>query len=250
MTVGDSLLVPSKKLWRWYHDNLSGFRLATAVKERHQHDFVVKTKNGKSKNIRVPILEVYNLGADMAIDEKQIGGDFYKILTNRKSGKIALLAKENNEPFVAKKFTYKSQKLPNGETILEALSRSRYLLYKYPQNWSETQRERAVALFELCPEIEKSYQLCCKFRAWYSKENVGRSVDEMRAELWLWYSEVDKENVMEMENFSSLVERNEGLILNYFVNGDTNAIVEATNSKIQRMITLNKGIKKQRIFLA
>ena len=53
-----------------------------------------------------------------------------------------------------------------------------------------------------------------------------------------------------MENFSSLVERNEGLILNYFVNGDTNAIVEATNSKIQRMITLNKGIKKQRIFLA
>ena len=33
-----------------------------------------------------------NLGADMAIDEKQIGGDFYTILTNRNSGKIALLA--------------------------------------------------------------------------------------------------------------------------------------------------------------
>ena len=28
----------------------------------------------------------------MAIDEKQIGGDFYTILTNRNSGKIALLA--------------------------------------------------------------------------------------------------------------------------------------------------------------
>ena len=185
MPVGDSLLVPNKKMWRWYHDNLSGFRLATAVKERHQHDFVVKTKNGKSKNIRVPILEVYNLGADMAIDEKQIGGDFYKILTNRKSGKIALLAKENNEPFVAKKFTYKSQKLSNGEMVFEALSRSRYLLYKYSQNWPETQREQAVALFELEPEIEKSYKLCCKFRVWYSKENVGRSVDEMRAELRL-----------------------------------------------------------------
>ena len=90
--VGDSLLVPSKKLWRWYHNNLSGFLSASAVKERHQQDFMVKTKNGKSKNIRVPILEVDNLGADMAIDEKQIGGDFYTILTNRNSGKIALLA--------------------------------------------------------------------------------------------------------------------------------------------------------------
>jgi len=90
--VGDSLLVPSKKLWRWYHDNLSGLLSASAVKERHQHDFMVKTKNGKSKNIRVPILEVDNLVADMAIDEKQIGGVFYTILTNRNSGKIALLA--------------------------------------------------------------------------------------------------------------------------------------------------------------
>jgi len=36
--------------------------------------------------------QVDNLGTDMAIDEKQIGGDFYTILTNRNSGKIALLA--------------------------------------------------------------------------------------------------------------------------------------------------------------
>ena len=53
---------------------------------------------------------------------------------------------------------------------------------------------------------------------------------------------------MEIENFSSLVERHEGFILNYFVNGDTNAIAEATNSKIQRMITLNKGIKNKEFF--
>jgi len=48
-----------------------------------------------------------------------------------------------------------------------------------------------------------------------------------------------------MDNFSSLVERPEGLILNYFVNGDTNAIAEAMNSKIQRMINLNKGTKNK-----
>ena len=78
---------------------------------------------------------------------------------------------------------------------------------------------------------------------------MGKSVDEMRADLRLWYSEVEKGGVLEMDNFSSLVERYEGLILNYFVNGDTNAIAEATNSKIQRMINLNKGTKTK-IFLA
>jgi len=77
---------------------------------------------------------------------------------------------------------------------------------------------------------------------------VGRSVDEMRAVLRLWYSEVEKGGVLEMENFSSLVERHKGLILNYFVKGDTNAIAEATNSKIQRMITLNKGTKNKEFF--
>jgi len=70
----------------------------------------------------------------------------------------------------------------------------------------------------------------------------------MRAELRLWCSEVEKGGVLEIDNFSSLVERHEGLILNYFVNGDTNAIAEATNSKIQRMITLNKGTKNKEFF--
>jgi transposase len=91
--------------------------------------------------------------------------------------------KENNKPFVAKKFTYKSPKLSNGETALEALSRSRYLLYKYPQDWTETQQERAIALFK-----------------------------------------------------------------DYFANCDTNAIAEAMNSKIQRMITINKGTINKEFF--
>ena len=77
---------------------------------------------------------------------------------------------------------------------------------------------------------------------------MGRSIDEMRTELRLWYSEVEKGGVLEMDNFSSLVERHECLILNYFVNGDTNAIAEAMNSKIQRMITLNKEIKNKEFF--
>jgi transposase len=157
--------------------------------------------------------------------------------------------KENQTTFIANKFIHKTPKLSNGETALELLSRTRFMLFKYPQDRTETQRERAVALFKIYPEIEKSYKLCCLFRDWYSKKNVGRTVDKMRQELQCWYSEVEREGVMEMKNFCSLVERHEGLILNYFVNGDTNAIAEAMNSKIQRMITLNKGTRNKEFFL-
>ena len=48
---------------------------------------------------------------------------------------------------------------------------------------------------------------------------------------------------MEMENFKSMVERHEGIIINYFVKGDTNAKAEAINSKIQRFIMTNQGTR-------
>ena len=53
---------------------------------------------------------------------------------------------------------------------------------------------------------------------------------------------------MEMENFKSLVERNESMILNYFVKGETNAKAEGINSKIQRFITINQGTRDRDFF--
>jgi transposase len=70
----------------------------------------------------------------------------------------------------------------------------------------------------------------------------------MRKSLNQWYLEVEKEAVMEMENFKSLVERNEGIILNYFVQGDTNAKAEAINSRIQRFIMTNQGTRDREFF--
>ena len=52
-------------------------------------------------------------------------------------------AKKIMNLLLPKNLPIKSQKLSNGETILEALSRSRYLLYEYSQNWPETQQERS-----------------------------------------------------------------------------------------------------------
>jgi hypothetical protein len=338
---GDSLLIEPKKLWRWYHDSLSGYLSADAVKRRHDHDIVIKEK-GESKVIRVPIFSMADMGKEMAIDEKQIGEEMHTILSNRQTGKIALLAqsvsakelinllpkfnfkgfdvktitrdlspsydwfcrqvfcnslhvadkfhiikelldscqdvrvryrqelltdkrlsyekfkeqehkrkqecKKTNQPFIAKKFIYHDSKASNGETLFELLARSRYLLYKYPDDWTSSQKQRSVALFNQYPEIEKSYKLSCSFRTWYRKENIGKEKDEMRKNLQQWYLEVDKEGVMEMENFKSMVERNEGIIINYFVKGETNAKAEAINSKIQRFIMTNQGTRDREFF--
>ena len=48
---------------------------------------------------------------------------------------------------------------------LEALARSRYLLFKNLQDWTNSQQSRANALFEKFPEIKKVYDRCwdCAF---------------------------------------------------------------------------------------
>lgn len=54
----------------------------------HENDITVKKReNEKERIIEVPISHEDNFGKKMAIDEKQIGKDFYTIISNRQSGK-------------------------------------------------------------------------------------------------------------------------------------------------------------------
>lgn len=60
----------------------------------HENDITVKKReNEKERIIEVPISHEDNFGKKMAIDEKQIGKDFYTIISNRQSGKIAMVTK-------------------------------------------------------------------------------------------------------------------------------------------------------------
>ena len=56
----------------------------------HENDVKIGSP-GKQKVIDVPIFEESNFGEKMAIDEKHIGEDFYTIISNRQTGKIAML---------------------------------------------------------------------------------------------------------------------------------------------------------------
>jgi transposase len=332
------LNLDSQLLWRWYRDHLSGFRESESTGEHYRHDLSLPG----GKTVRVPIYEPKNFGKEMAIDEKQIGEEMHTVLSNRQTGKIALLAEtmrfedleklldaesiecrnvENltrdlsplyagvgeklfpnssavadkfhiirslmdacqdvrvrlrqdslrekriqyqahkkkekerkneclaaDKKYVSEKFSYKEECLSNGETILESLARSRYLLFKYSDQWTLSQQKRAHALFEKFPEIQKVYHRCCEFRDWMKKENVGTSIPQQKKRLHGWMQKVEDDDVDEMLNFKSLVERNESTILNYFRAGATNAIAENINSQIQRFIMINQGTRDREFF--
>lgn len=321
------------KLYRWYKESLSGFTEQSQQQILHLYDTVdthlIEKETGQPKQVAVPILKEENMGEEMAIDEKMINGEYYTVLSNSRTGKIALLAATQrtsiltsliqhfgDKNFVVKWFTrdlsntydwvgrqvfmnaahvadkfhvlqhlfdslqdmrryyrhqlltqrrqqyeafkqqqkesatikkatfkYNEPKLANGETLRELLARSQYLLYKHPDQWSTSQQQRAQILFKQYPDIAKAYHLCIKFRQWFSKDNIGKKLSYLTKQLDQWYKTVNDAAIEEMLNFKSLVERHQGVILNYFVEGKTNAIAESINAKIQNFIHANLGTR-------
>ncbi len=63
-----------------------------------------------------------------------------------------------------------------------------------------------------------------------------------------WYENVEDAEIDEMFNFKTLIETNEQQIMNYFLKGETNAMAEGINSKIQRFISSNQGTRDRDFF--
>ncbi len=320
---------------------LSGFTSPSSKRRRHEHDISIK-RAGEVVKIRVPVLEINNIGEDMALDEKMIGTEVYSLLTNRADGKLAMIArthkaqeliqilgkyhsitykvksmtrdlsntydwvsrqifprasqiadkfhiikhvldamqdvriryrqelwrekrikfeaylyqeqerkaqcKEQGVVYKKSKYQYEEKTAHNGETYLKLLARSRHSLFKLPSDWTDSQKERSLALFKAFPEIKYAHHLCSIFRMWYNKYNIGLDINILQQKLKQWYKEVDIMNVAEMCNVKSMIQRNEGIILNYFKNGATNAIAENINSRIQRFYNLNNGARDIEFF--
>lgn len=138
------------------------------------------------------------------------------------------------------------QTFENGETEKTLLARSRYLLFKFNNQWAETQAERAGILFREFPEIKEAYDLTCSFRNFY-KCKVGPG-HRARESLEQWYEKTKKTKIEEIKNFRHTVKRHEGEILNHFEEGHTNAFAESLNNKIQSFVRSNYGIRDRDFF--
>lgn len=73
--------------------------------------------------------------------------------------------KENRGRKRIRKQKYKPQKLGNGETKVELLTRSRNQLSQSGEKWGEHKRERANIFFELYPQMLDGYSLICSVRS-------------------------------------------------------------------------------------
>lgn len=317
-TIGAFYDLPGKTIYTWYRQCLSGYPEALSSGEWGKDNFT----GSDNKPRMVPVLKPENLGAEMAVDEKMIDEEFYTVLTNRQTGKIALLAEtlrvdelnrlidkmdesrklvkeitadlspayerfcEQSFPgatVIADKFhvvkhiveavqamrlrlkqeelsalpANKKQRqqaeqvsrLPNGETRIEMLTRSRYLLFKKQETWTPSQQKRAQLLFDTYPQLQKAYQLTEQLRYWLDRKNIGKKEWELEKELIEWYDAAEQQKLPEIETLIRLIANNESKIMNYFISGKTNAKAEAMNSKIQRFIAANYGVRDTDFFL-
>lgn len=64
---------------------------------------------------------------------------------------------------------YVAKRYENGDTAKQLLARSRYLLFKSPNNWSVSQNQRAEILFREYPDLKQAFSLTHNLRMIYSK---------------------------------------------------------------------------------
>ena len=132
------------------------------------------------------------------------------------------------------------EKLENGQTKVELLSHSKYLLYKMPDQWTPGQRYRAKLLFDNFPSLADAYRKACEFRIWYTASPEEDRVQKYN-EITDWINTIGKGHPL--RTFADTLLDNLPEVLNYFINHDTNAIAESTNAKIQTAIFKNRGAR-------
>nr|WP_217636980.1 transposase [Flavobacterium degerlachei] len=138
------------------------------------------------------------------------------------------------------------QLLNNGDTVKQLLARSRYLLYKSKEKWTDSQEERAQLLFELYPDIKTAYALSQQIRAIYNSKNDKNVV---MLKLAHWYRKVEESGFKNFNIVLNTITVNYQSILNYFDNRSTNASAESFNAKIKAFRSQFRGVRKIDFFL-
>jgi len=152
---------------------------------------------------------------------------------------LILKAKAENKQYVP-------NLLSNGDSIKQLLARSRYLLYKSREKWTQNQKQRASMLFELYPDIKTAYNLSQQLRAIYNNHN-NKTI--AMTKLAHWYRKVEESGFKNFNILLNTIMINYQSILNYFDNRSTNASAESFNAKIKAFRSQFRGVRNIDFFL-
>jgi transposase len=130
---------------------------------------------------------------------------------------------------------------------IEQLRRISHAITQSPDKWNQEMQETINRVFEMHNEIKTAYQISQKFKQWYNYRNQLASIDKITENLHCWYKEAMI--LPEFEAVIKMIRKHETQIINFFVNGLTNAKAERLNGKIQRFVSGNYGLKDKDFFL-
>lgn len=136
--------------------------------------------------------------------------------------------------------------LENGDTKKQLLARSRYLLFKSAEKWTEKQKKRAKILFELYPDLKKAYSLVHSLRMIYSHTtNKGVAYTKLAR----WFNDVTDSGFKSFNTITATIYSHYERILNFFDNRSTNASAESFNAKIKAFRSTQRGVRDINFFL-
>jgi transposase len=148
-------------------------------------------------------------------------------------------AKLNGENYVPYRYS-------NGDTRKELLIRSRYLLFKSANNWTERQKQRAGILFEEYPDIKTAYGLSHSLRMIFTKNTIK---DAARLSMARWYNKVEAAGFHSFNVIAATFYEHYDEILNFYNNRSSNAMAESFNAKLKLFRANLRGVIDKKFFL-
>lgn len=147
-------------------------------------------------------------------------------------------AKEKNIKYVPVTFE-------NDDTPKQLLARSRYIIAKKQNQWTENQKKRAELLFENYPLLEQAYKHTMEFRNIY--ELTSKELAKEKMIDW-----ISKTKLLQMNVFNTVANSlsyHLETISNFFIKRNTNANAESFNSKIKLFRANQRGVVDTKFFL-
>lgn len=141
---------------------------------------------------------------------------------------------------------FKAEIFSNADTRKQLLARSRYLLFKNPDKWSVSQRQRAEILFEQYDDIKQFYYLSLRLGQIYS---CNSKKDEARVNMALWFNDVEEWEYPQFNTVIKTFTNHYDRILNFFDERLTNANAESFNAKIKKLRASFRGVADVKFFL-
>ena len=141
---------------------------------------------------------------------------------------------------------YKAHCFENGDSRKQLLARSRYILFKTSNKWTNSQKARAAILFREYPKIKEAYKLSMMFRNIYE---TSFSIPEANEKLTQWFIKVKEKNFDAFITAAESINSHKENILNFFRHRTTNALAESFNSKVKAFRSIFRGVKDTAFFL-